>query len=167
MGTSKKVKEKKPEFANGTDRIPEGFDDSDLRIKGYPMIPSGDRVIIQPIDNASLVHKGTGLILIEGKDNQSKLCKIVAISPDLFNKVRYPFMIYKPGDIAYFNHLAGNYMRLKFMGDMHEYYCMYIMDLFALFTGNQEEYFGQDLSKISEGDILKSIGAGTEIKLSN
>lgn len=132
--------------------------DEMIRIPGFPIIPSGDRVVIKAIDQAEMVSK-SGIVVIETRDNKSRAARIVSISPELYNLQRHPHFFYRPGDLVYFNHQAGNHMRMAYRNELGDFYVMYIMDILGLFAGDEEEYFGKEVAPITTSEMMKSMNS--------
>lgn len=150
-----KLKTKKKRKGNPTNDKPDGdrkplgpilphIDNALLIIDGFPVVPSGDRLIIEEVDNSTLTKDGLLIVDVGGKDNMMRVARIVAMSPDLLDVKRFPNMFYKVGDLVYFNHLNNAYMRLRVPGrnDLGRFFCLWITDVFGKFLAG-DDYFSE------------------------
>lgn len=148
----KPADDNKTHFAKWVGPILPNISNDKLISPGFPVVPSGDRMIIEEVDNSFLTG-GSKILIVDvgGKDNSARVARIVAMSPDLYNEVRFPNMFYKVGDLVYFNHLSGNYMRLRVPGksDLGRYFCLWITDIISKFIAG-DEYFAEAEKMIQE-----------------
>jgi co-chaperonin GroES (HSP10) len=142
---------------DSTNPIHHYFDNGQLIADGFPIMVSGDRVIIEEVENSHLTSQGILIVDTGGKDNSSRVAKIVAISPDLLNKNKHPDFFYKIGDLVYFNHLSGNYLRLRVPGrnELGRFFCLWITDILAKFT-EPESYFANSVKEMEAVRLLRT-----------